>query len=575
MTTKLHTILVVSAAIMLFACGDGLAGGGFKGKGGGNRGGPSRGGPSRGGAKPSARPSRPSTPNLGGNRPTSRPSSRPGSRPSASRPAVSRPSAQRPTRPSTSRPSTSRPQVNQPSGGIKPSMRPGSRPSTPTRPSTKPAPRPGTRPDTSRPSTRPGTTSPGISSRPSTQDRPSVPDLGGGKPNRPVGGNRPDINLPNRPGGDRPGANLPNRPGGSRPDRPSGNLPNRPGGGGRPDAGDVGDFLGMDKPLRPGGNRPGGAGDRPGIANRPGVGNRPSIGDRPNFGDINVGDINIGNKVINNRPTWANIDRNQINNINNRWQNQIGGMHNWGNRHPDRINYWSGWGDGVRSHRHHQHYDYFSPNWWSQHSHGFGGWHYSVHFHDHSPSYWWSIPTFAACTSFFNWGASNVWSQPVYYDYGQGGNVVYENSVVYINGEQVASADEFAQSAAALASVPPPASEEEAAQAEWMPLGTFAVARDPQDVDPNTVIQLAVSKQGIISGTLYNTKTDQAYTVQGQVDQETQRVAFRIGESDDIVIESGLYNLTQQDAPVLVHFGTDQVENWLLVRLENPDEEQG
>lgn len=140
---------------------------------------------------------------------------------------------------------------------------------------------------------------------------------------------------------------------------------------------------------------------------------------------------------------------------------------------------------------------------------------------------------------------------------------------VYIDGQQVATADQFAQSAAALATVPPPASEEEAAQVEWMPLGTFAVAKDPKDVDPTNLIQLAVSQEGIISGTMYNTKTDEAYTVQGQVDKDTQRVAFGVGESDSIVIESGLYNLTQDDAPVLVHFGPDKTENWLFVRLED------
>ena len=63
--------------------------------------------------------------------------------------------------------------------------------------------------------------------------------------------------------------------------------------------------------------------------------------------------------------------------------------------------------------------------------------------------------------------------------------------------------------------------------------------------------------------------------MQGQVDKETQRVAFRVGESDDIIVESGLYNLTQEYAPVLVHFGADRVEDWLLVRIENPEDEQG
>jgi hypothetical protein len=149
--------------------------------------------------------------------------------------------------------------------------------------------------------------------------------------------------------------------------------------------------------------------------------------------------------------------------------------------------------------------------------------------------------------------------------------VVYENNVVYVNGQQVATTDEFAQSAAVLATVPPPADEEEAASVEWMPLGTFALATDEKDVDPSRVIQLAVSENGIISGTLYNTETDQAFSVQGQVDKETQRVAFRVGEAENVIIETGLYNLTQDDAPALAHFGTERVEDWLLVRLEDPE----
>ena len=161
----------------------------------------------------------------------------------------------------------------------------------------------------------------------------------------------------------------------------------------------------------------------------------------------------------------------------------------------------------------------------------------------------------------------------MYYDYGTGGNVTYEDNSVYINGEQVATADEFAASAAVLATVPPPASEDEAAKVQWLPLGTFAVSTDEKDTQPSRVVQLAVSKEGIVSGTLYNYDTDKASNVQGQVDKETQRVAMRIGESDEIVVESGLFNLTQDQAPVLVHFGQDKTETYLLVRLKQPEEE--
>jgi hypothetical protein len=106
-------------------------------------------------------------------------------------------------------------------------------------------------------------------------------------------------------------------------------------------------------------------------------------------------------------------------------------------------------------------------------------------------------------------------------------------------------------------------------------LGTFAITKDPKDVDPISAVQLAVNQQGVISGTVYNSETDEAYTVQGQVDQQTQRVAMRVGESDSLVVETGLYNLTQDEAPVLVHLGSEDVENWLLVRMEEPKEDQG
>jgi hypothetical protein len=107
-----------------------------------------------------------------------------------------------------------------------------------------------------------------------------------------------------------------------------------------------------------------------------------------------------------------------------------------------------------------------------------------------------------------------------------------------------------------------------------MPLGTFAISTNQKDVDPNRYLQLAVNKEGVISGTLFNKQTDEAQTVQGQVDKETQRVAIRIGDSDQIVLETGLYNLTQDEVPVLVHIGTDRVENYLLVRLPAPEESQ-
>ena len=37
-------------------------------------------------------------------------------------------------------------------------------------------------------------------------------------------------------------------------------------------------------------------------------------------------------------------------------------------------------------------------------------------------------------------------------------------------------------------------------------------------------------------------------------------------------MEAGIFNLTQEETPVLIHFGTDRTENWLLVRLNQQEE---
>src|SRR5262249_52845559 len=125
-------------------------------------------------------------------------------------------------------------------------------------------------------------------------------------------------------------------------------------------------------------------------------------------------------------------------------------------------------------------------------------------------------------------------------------------------------------SAADLATVPPPPDQATADQAQWMPLGTFAVSSGESDTQPQRILQLAVDKNGIVSGTLYNQQTDRAITVQGRVDRETQRVALRFGDSQDVIAETGLYDLTQNEVPLLVHFGANKVENYLLIRLDAP-----
>ena len=216
----------------------------------------------------------------------------------------------------------------------------------------------------------------------------------------------------------------------------------------------------------------------------------------------------------------------------------------------------------------------FGPNWWSLHRPAFWGWH---HWHqwNHPWRFWWTRPTFFNVAGWFAWRApATVWAQPIFYDFGPGGNVVFQDNRVFINGEDVSSVGEMAESAAELATVDPPADDETADAAEWMPLGTFAVSTNENEGEPTRFVQLAVSREGIISGTFYNEQTDVAQTVIGQVDPETQRVAMRLSDDDQLVAETGLYNLTLDEVPVLVHFGPEKHEFFLLVRIDLPEDEQ-
>ena len=159
------------------------------------------------------------------------------------------------------------------------------------------------------------------------------------------------------------------------------------------------------------------------------------------------------------------------------------------------------------------------------------------------------------------------WNEPVYYNYGD--NVYYEGESVYYGDQPVATSTEYAQQAAAIATSVP---EAKPAAEDWMPLGVYAITTDgkPNDAEPTMYLQLAVSKQGVLSGTLQNTLTDSAQAIEGMVDKETQRAAWTVTGKTTPIMETGISNLTQDTTPVLVHFADGSTQQWLLVRLDKP-----
>ncbi len=245
------------------------------------------------------------------------------------------------------------------------------------------------------------------------------------------------------------------------------------------------------------------------------------------------------------------------------------------NRYGNRPGGWWGGGYGHG----------FAHGWSASNAYrnwgGYWGW------HGWPSGYWWGVG--ASAVGLAAWGAGSLFAdhhEPVYYDYG---NTVYvDNSMVYREGEPLASEQEYATQAIDYANVPvpepPPISEagsetpeQDAAILEygdnWMPLGVFAVVNEKVDHEPSHYLQLAVSKEGYIAGTCYNSIKDETLPITGSVDKKSQRAAWKLDDNPDVVMETGIFNLSQDTAPALLHFGKDKTETRLLVRMEKPKQQ--
>lgn len=209
----------------------------------------------------------------------------------------------------------------------------------------------------------------------------------------------------------------------------------------------------------------------------------------------------------------------------------------------------------------------FSSNWWrSQININNPHWHFHRHWGRYPARYWWRPVAWAGLTGWF----AGWWTQPVYYNYGD--TVYYDNGNVYYGDKEVCTAEQYYDQANTIAENVP---EVDSEKTEWLPLGVFAVTQDDSGAS-NMLLQLAVSKEGIIAGTYFNETTQTSHPVEGSVDKKTQRAAWKIsdGANPVLVMETGIYNLTQDEATLLVHFGGERTQQWLMVRLDEPEGEE-
>lgn len=301
------------------------------------------------------------------------------------------------------------------------------------------------------------------------------------------------------------------------------------------------------------------------------LGNRQdNRGDRLDNRQDNLGDRqdNRGDRLDNRQDNRGDRQDNRGDRIDNRQDNRGDRVDNRQDHRANRIDNRQEYRQNrverrndVRNHfrNYPTHLPAYGAGYWGRHP----GWHWGWHNHAEN---WWKWATAATVTGWVVGGLTS--SEPVYYNYGT--SVYYEGDTVYQEGEPVASAEEYAAQAQTIAESVP---EVEPDQVEWMPLGVFALTQDGEATGPEPTIflQLAISKEGIIAGTVQNTATDNSAEVEGTIDQESQRAAWGPTESDWPIMETGIYNLTEDDASALLHFEDGTTQQWLLVRLEDPE----
>ena len=204
-----------------------------------------------------------------------------------------------------------------------------------------------------------------------------------------------------------------------------------------------------------------------------------------------------------------------------------------------------------------RYYGAFTPAWYARYPRVWRPVRYRV------PTVW-AVPAWSTIYTYCGYPAA-----PVYYDYGS--SVVYQNNNVYVNGVDTATAEQYSQQASTIAQTG--AQTQPAKDEDWQPLGVFGMVEEGEQ-KAYDIFQLAIDKKGIIRGNYYNARTDSTDPVSGSVDPKSQRAAWTINGKQYPVYEAGIANLTKEQTTMLVHFSNDQAQQFVLVRLQQPGDEQ-
>lgn len=106
--------------------------------------------------------------------------------------------------------------------------------------------------------------------------------------------------------------------------------------------------------------------------------------------------------------------------------------------------------------------------------------------------------------------------------------------------------------------------------AKLLPLGVYSIA-PAGHTEASAMLQLAITKDGILRGSYYDLLSNEDHQVQGAVDKKTQRVAWTIGPKGKVLFETSLANLTQDKGPLSVHYEDGESRPWTIARYASEE----
>jgi len=159
------------------------------------------------------------------------------------------------------------------------------------------------------------------------------------------------------------------------------------------------------------------------------------------------------------------------------------------------------------------------------------------------------------------------WSNPSSYSYDYGDNITYQGDDVYYGSQPAGTAQQYYQEASNLAATAPTAPPD--SNPQWLPMGVFGLVEGTNQ-QSSVTFQLAIDKQGTVRGNAVDSGSTTMMPIHGSVDKKTQRVCWTVGTNTTTVYDTGLYNLTRGESPILVHTGPKETKQELLVRLKLP-----